>query len=311
MSEERPEKLTMREHWIERVISARQGRRVGKEPIYLTLAGAEGREIDLLVESEFLHLAESGAIDTADLGLVVAVESSPDAELELRNRYPGLTVLQENIGNILRSESLTAWPSGEHRHYCRAHCINLDLNSPLAATSESGQLRFPIVDWIRKFATLHAEPPRLDWSLFLTLHGEILWEAQDSEAAQRFLAENFSLEGEFASACRELFGEDLFGSIEGGDANLGELTRDQQQRVLMAFVPKKIAQVAHVDGWLIKTDLNLRYGGLGHRAPMVTWILRFLWDPRSGSEPNVVYRESLVEILASAGRIAEDGSVSS
>jgi hypothetical protein len=309
MDDERPEKRTVRALWADRVVAA-TNRRVGDEPIYLTLAGAEGRDIELLVSKKFLTLTETGSILDEQNDLIVAVESSPGAEIHLRDKFPGLKVVRENIGNVVRSHSPTAWPQGKYKNLCRALVVNLDLNSPLFVEGDGGGLHFPIIEWIRKFATLHAESPRLDWTLLLTLHGEITWTSSEWFLAQRFLCENFQREPDFATACKEFFGEGLYDQISDCAADLGSLTTEDQQRLLMAFVPKKLAHSVHGEGWRLRTEMNIRYGGGGRRAPIVTWIIDFVWDPRASSEPNVVYRESLASVLDSCRWIEEDGTLS-
>ncbi len=67
--------------------------------------------------------------------------------------------------------------------------------------------------------------------------------------------------------------------------------------------------MVHDQNWKVKTLWNLRYGGNARQSPMVTWILSFIWDPRAASTPEAVYRDSLREILASAGHIEDDGKI--
>jgi hypothetical protein len=81
----------------------------------------------------------------------------------------------------------------------------------------------------------------------------------------------------------------------------------RQQRVLMVLVPKQIAFDAHTRGWSIDTVENLRYGGFGDRAPMVTWVLRFSWDARARTQPEQLYREALGRALARQGHIDAEG----
>jgi hypothetical protein len=126
-----------------------------------------------------------------------------------------------------------------------------------------------------------------------------------------FLRENFQREQRFADACRRLFGDSLFREIDSDRlVNFSSLERKEQQQLLMAFVPKLINSVIQPQGWRIGTETNLRYGTAPH-APMVTWIVRFTWDPMARATPDQVYRDSLATILAGAGVIRQDGAIAS
>ena len=97
---------------------------------------------------------------------------------------------------------------------------------------------------------------------------------------------------------------------EEGNIELSSLPAVDQQHMLMALVPKKVAHGSAGIGWRIDTRENLRYGGSGGRAPMVTWILDFRWDERGSSEPTSLYRESAAAAIETPGQIAEDGRIS-
>ena len=77
----------------------------------------------------------------------------------------------------------------------------------------------------------------------------------------------------------------------------------------MVLVPKRIAFDVHRDGWSVETTENIRYGGTDHRAPMVTWIMRFRWDARASTHPETVYREALASALLRCGQIDANGNL--
>ena len=130
-------------------------------------------------------------------------------------------------------------------------------------------------------------------------------------AVTGFLAENCETEPNFSAACRGLLGNALFDRImTREDIDLIALPRNEQQTVLMAFVPKKIAQLVHEQGWRVVTTRNLRYGATGAHAPIVSWIIEFHWDARASKTPAAVYRAALRAILSGVGQIAEDGTIS-
>ena len=241
--------------------------------------------------------------------LLVAIESSAGAVIELQRRFPGLKILQEPVANLLHSSSPLTWPTGETRRFFRACVVNLDLTESLAAEVQNDQLIFPVLSWVHKVTQLHAAPPRLNWTLCLTLHGEISWTQRSDKLACIFLRENFERDHEFSAQAKAVLGDDLHDAIcrRPGRVGIRDLEADIQQRILMVLVPKQIAFDAHSVGWSVDTVENLRYGGTERRAPMVTWVLRFTWDTRARTQPDKVYREALARSLLRGGHIDSDG----
>jgi hypothetical protein len=129
------------------------------------------------------------------------------------------------------------------------------------------------------------------------------------DAVQQFLRENFGRAQKFAAQARALLGNRLFNEIAGRNKiDFSRLTRELQQKVLMAFVPKKIAHLVRPQMWRLNTQVNLRYGQPEH-APMVTWIIDFTFDRRAAGRPDAVYLDSVNGILAAAGKINSEGRV--
>jgi hypothetical protein len=311
MDLDRPAKQTMRRIWAEIIEQYAAVHVIDAEaPLYLTLSGAQGRDIEVLIQRGVIARTESGAIRAEDAAKVVAVESSSAAVLELQRRFPGLKIVEAPIQSLIRGDGQLRWPDGEHEDYCRARVINLDLNAVLDARNEDGEVVFPIISWASKFAQLHARNPRLDWTLCLTLHGEIHWPAAVNQVVVQFLAENFAREPLFAAACQEFLGDALHARIANREnIDFSRLSRDAGIRILMAFVPKKIIQLSHQQGWRIATNRNLRYGGEADQAPIVAWELIFSRDARGGNRPDELYRECISQILSRHGQIAKDGTL--
>lgn len=191
MDEERTEKATVRALWLQEVQEYATQFPEDEGPIYLTLSGAEGRDIRLLAEHGLVGLTEVGGIVEKDKGKLVAVEASSPAVARLQRSFPNLKILEVNFQGLVRGEGPFNWPQGEHKHHCRARVLNLDLNNPLRAKEREGEVSFPVISWISKLALLHTDPPQRDWSLCLTLHGELNWNTTVSTFTQRFLRENF------------------------------------------------------------------------------------------------------------------------
>lgn len=303
----RDEKKTMRDLWMDTLEGYHRNFPDGL--LYVTLPGAEGREFDLLTEKQIIVRTEIGGIAAESMGRIAAVENSPMAVANLQANFPGLKIYQTNFKSLIRGDGLLAYPNGEERDCCRARVINLDLNEILAHQFTEGSLTFPILNWIQKLGELHAAAPRVDWCLYLTLHGEVRWNTEASTLVRNFLRENFGRANTFAEHARIVLGDNLYNAIANGQAiEMSELTREEQQKMLMAFVPKKIADMVRTQHWRIETDYNIRYGQ-PHHAPMVSWIMHFRHDNRAAGTPDMVYVESVNRVLASAAQIDAQGVV--
>jgi len=306
MFEDRHEKISMRKIWAKVAERESLEHNIPEEPLFLTLSGAEGRDIEELIQQGIISTEENLAISEEDKDKVVAVENSFTAVLRLQKKFPGLKIYEHDYKNLVRGPGPLRWPdSEEEKRYCRAKVINLDLNEPLKPIDNGGNTEFPILQIVEKFCRLHEQDPKIDWSLCLTLHGEIIWAPDVSSSISKFLIENFK-DDDFRNACTTFLGDSLSQSIYDL-ADLASLSNEDQQKILMVFVPKKLSHMHHNKGWKLEVEKNLRYGGHDSFAPMVTWIIKFKWDSRASSTPDLVYRESLNSILDQAGKINSSG----
>ena len=308
MAVERPAKQALRQQWLEQVRTV-MGGATDKQCLYLTLPGALGRDIEVLAEDGIVRRTETGAIDERDQHLVVAIESNDAAILELQHRFPGLRVLQDDLRNLLHSDSMLAWPAKNIRNYFRALVINLDLNQCLDSVGPGDAPEFPVLRLIEKIAAIHDEGGTSEWTLCLTLHGEVHWAPTLSKRIQSFLHENISRSGEFAAACSAVLGADLFAQIVGDKAlDIASLTQDDQQRVLLSLVPKRIV-ADHFRKWRINVALSCMYGHDEPAfAPMVSWIFTFTRSADGISEPDRTYRELVAQALANVSALSADGN---
>ena len=312
MAAQRPEKQAVRDLWVEEVRRLDTEHDEGSDvPLYLTLPGRQAGDLHALIEAGLLEVTETSAIATPDAARVVAVEASAEAVIALNKEFPGLKILENRLENLLRATSDMVWPTKSERRWFRAKVVNFDLTSSLHARIHQGQLFFPALAMVAKVARLHAEEPCVDWSLCLTLNGGLTWEADVDHSVCQLLAGNFEEEPEYSDRARLVLGEEIHDAIREDPraADLAGRNRDEQQRVVMALVPKCIARDAHRIGWHVDTVENLRYGGTDDTAPMVTWILRFTWDERASTQPMVVYREALRLALRRQGYIDGQGRV--
>ena len=311
MGEERPEKRAVRDIWVDEVrrIDATNPRE--DVPLYLTLPGEYGLDIKALIDAGVVELTETQAVADPESLRLVALESSPISYVRFRRRFPGVMAIQNDLKSLLQGEGYFSWPGKDQRAPFRAQVVNLDLNCALEATVESGQLAFPTLALVRKLALLHADPDPVDWTLCLTLHAALNWDAAGEKKACSFLAANFARDATFAEQAQATLGDELFSRISDASKKLNaeRLAASEQQLIMMVIVPKQIAFDAHKFGWSIETGENLRYGGTSRRAPMVTWVLRFRWDARATTQPDAVYREALAGALARRGFITARGEL--
>ena len=113
MEEQRPQKDVVRGLCVKQVREAAEGDPNPTEPWYLTLAGAEGRDIQMLIDIDLIDLTEVGSIVDADQGKVVAVELNNEAILSLRRLFPGLKIREVPFQNLVKGVGQFSWPSGD------------------------------------------------------------------------------------------------------------------------------------------------------------------------------------------------------
>ena len=315
MAVNHPAKEAIRELWIKQVNDFHTIHTDNDVPLYLTLCGKFALDIKMLVDRGIVKLTESGAIATESRNRVIAVERASLAVLEISRLYPGLKILDKDFDFLIKGKSLIDYRGRENKEdydkICCARIINLDFDTSLDAENAEEGIIFPAFKWVQKVSQIHADKkPSESWCLCLTFNGSINWTQTASDSVRDFLLENYSMSPEFEASCRSLFGANLQNKIvdTGVPVDFSSLSNEDKQKLLMVFVPKKIARLVHGQGWLVKTTWNLHYSG-GGGAPMVTWILSYEWDTQASSTPNAVYKKSLLEIFASPGRVEDNGQI--
>jgi hypothetical protein len=311
MAEDRPEKQRMRALWADEFERVKISRTEDvSRPLLLAMPGFQAGDIQALIERGLVERAENNAIAESDAMRIAAIESNLSAIAALKDRFPGMRIIPGTVADALRSEAGSTYPVGTDKQLLRADMVNLDLNQPLVARFVGLQLEFPVLRHVQKLAQLHADDPRVEWTLCLTLHGEVHWDAPAREAVCRFLAENCAREPAFAEAMRALLGDEASEAILDGrpdDLPLDDVV--MQQLLLMVCVPKRILSDVHAQGWALHCRHNIRYGGTAQRAPMVSWVIDFVEDPRGSTEPDALYRECLRSVLDNTSRIDGDGEL--
>ena len=208
----RPGKAVVRQLWVKEV-QMRKPLTPSDIPFYLTLPGAQGFDIQALIDAGLIDITENNAIGDIDNRRVIAVEKDSLSVLELQRKFPGLKVIEGDIFDQLRGASPIVYPTGEQQRIMRSTTINLDLNGPLLYRNSE----FPILESVSKLEALHRSPRALDWSLLLTLQGEMTWNEVGQQAAESLLLEKCKEHAKLASGCERLLGNELYSRISNGE----------------------------------------------------------------------------------------------
>ncbi|GAP12787.1 hypothetical protein LARV_00523 [Longilinea arvoryzae] len=308
MAANRPEKNFVRHLWLDEIQRAEQEGYDSHYPLYLTLPGRLGGEINLLIEHGIVRRTETGAIHSEDSHKIVALESSKAAQIELLRRYPGMNVLQMPIQSLIKGDGQRNFPENKDEIiYCKAKIINLDLNEPIKVGETVNEIAIPVIEWIKKFSLLHRED-RIDWSLCLTLHGEIFWNNIVNAQVIKLLIDNCNYDATFKELLIIHLGEKIAVSLFSGQIDFTNITQREMQKVLMVLIPKLLVQYASNNGWIISTVHNYSYTG-GGGAPMVTWVFNFHINPDAAAQVLTEYHNGIRNIFQQVGFINEDGEV--
>jgi len=303
-----PEKIYVRQLWADEIIRVENAGYDNQFPLYLTLPGASGGELNYFLEQGILRRTESGAIDEDDLHKIVAVESSKKAQVELLNRFPGLNVLVMPIQNLVRGDGQRNFPDNpDEIRYCKAKVINLDLNMPIMVDETINEILIPPIEWIKKFFIFHRES-ELDWTLCLTLHGEIYWNEEVNSQVIKFLVDNCDHDNEFKDSLVSLLGEYLSQSIFESNVDLTNIEQNEMQKIAMILIPKLLVNHAVNSGWIITTGHNYAYSG-GGGSPMVTWVFNFRLDPNAAAQTITEYIKGIRNIFFLTGFINDEGNL--
>jgi len=274
--------------------------------LYLTLCGAAGRDLEMLIDSGIISRTETGSLTPDSAELVAAIENSGPAIAQLYKKFPGLKVHGSSYEHLLHGSSPTKFPLGNEEKLCRSAVVNLDLNSPLASEIVTGNISFPIVDYLHKLSTIHTAQNKLEWCLLLTLHGELLWNEQTWQFMTNYLLENLNAVPAFRTAAVSVFGADTVALVDAGDSTALANAKDKHQRLLLGLLPKLIADKVRDQRWAIHVDWCFAYGGGGKSAPMGTWAIEFRHSDAQVT-PTVMYTQNIGRILANAGLIDGTG----
>lgn len=308
LAEARPAKTTIRNKWV---VEVQKYAGTSNRPLYLTLPGAEGRDIQLLIDAGLIRVTETGAIEEDDQPKVIAVEANSEAVLSLQRRFPGLRIRESRLEDMISGASPYAWPTGSGKAEFCARVINIDSDQSLRANVQGQQVTFPLLSIIKKISQIHHEPGNgapESWSLCVTVNGTINWPEAATHFFFRFLGNNCAHHELFRAEVTALVGEELVASMQNSPDQLRfeDLALETSRRLLCIFLPKMIVSMINDHHWHVEECLSLQYGGEANHAPMSTLILAL--HPCEGT-PGQRYEANLNSIVRGLGRIDVDGAI--
>jgi hypothetical protein len=303
MAEVRPAKLVVRRKWI-RVCRDWRSRST-HEPLYVTLPGSDGHDIEMLIAEGLLPVLENDAIDDKAAGLVVAVEKDVRAAGALRARFPGLKVVPRDITTELRIQRPISDLSREVKQYGRGLVINLDFTAPLTVSDDE---KYPLLELVGRLGDLHRYPTVQDWTLLLTLNaGTQVWPVaaciRHARTLQEMIRDSSALESWWQKYGREL------SPVVAGTELYRVWTVEQQQYLVLALVPLLLLGRLTATHWNPTVRWAAAYGERDrHQAPMVTWIIDVTYDPQACAEPIGQRREFVEPLSRVVGKLDGNGT---
>lgn len=303
-------KAAVRRLWLASIAQKDDFLEAPDQPLYLTLAGSEALDIQLLVDKGLVTVSETKAI--LPLDQVIAFERSPVALAALKQRFSGLRVFDADLVALMKRAH--AVPPPVDLRFLDAAFINLDLFDALEAEITGTVVRFPVIEAAVGFAHVKAARGRTRYGLFLTINATLNWSTDVRRKAAEAVRGNIEQDEEFRNAVASRFGREWVPRFQSPTLleNDGELARlfDHlgSQRFLQLYLPKAIAYRVHSEGWRVTTRENWRYRGY-RRAPMVTFVFDVERDPRAAGNPRPIYLESLRTVLNRCGQITATGKL--
>jgi hypothetical protein len=305
MGENRPAKAVVRQWWVDQIRDRKTTAVRYGVPVYMTLPGAEGRDIRALIDAGVIAVTEAGGITDEDSRLLVAFESNMQSLGALKKNFPNLDVQGQTVEAYLGGQALDNYPSSaSSKQRMRACVVNLDYNRSWKpdATGTAPPMRS-----IEKIAQIHTrtnDRPSIDWCLALTLHAQLNGPPEALEINHEYLRE----QAEFYPAFKDVISVAAPWLLSSGYYLTGEGDERRIQATLMLLVSAKLARLIH-QGWDI---VAVRLGAYGHdtrHAPMVTFMFSLSHSPTVLGAPLAAVGRFYESMSAAATSIARDGTV--
>ncbi len=304
MSNTRPAKDTIRRLWVEQANERSAEAKKLDIPLYFTLPGAAGLDVQALIDEELVRLNESGGIHDDDTNLIVALESDMRAYGQLKSRFPGLAVQNLRVEELLGKHP-DWYPTAKIKKLCRAAVVNLDFNGPLKVADDGSIKSIMLVE---KFARMHeGNVDRLvaPWALCITYRALIAGDPTRVHDQQAFLLDQVShseeLKATIEAAAPWLLEADYDLSAENDEIRL--------QRSLGCLVPALIIRAVGHHGWRVTAAHIVRYGHDAQTtAAMVSFVFNMSWDEATVAQSNAAARQDHGTLLDAMVIVDADGS---
>ena len=311
LAADRPAKRTVRNLWLKEV-----NKYPGDEthPLYLTLPGAEGKDIQLLIDNGIVSRTETGAISAEDQKKIVAIESNSEAVLSLQRKFPGLKIRESAIEGHIGGDGLYNWPNNEIRNDFCARVVNIDLDKPLKASVNGEGVQFPLIKLIKKISQLHHEPPvgaAKNWSLCVTVNSTTQWGKDVSKFFLKYLAINCDQHPTFKQDMTKTFGQQFVDDLQADNVepDLNNLSHGTKEKLLCIFLPKIIIDKINDHNWLVEECTSLHYGGTDGHAAMSTLTISLCRAQGAATNPAKRYETNLGKVIANLGAVDINGTL--
>jgi hypothetical protein len=307
MSGGRPAKAVVRRWWLEVIRERVDEADADGRAVYLTLPGAEGIDIQMMIDDGLLELEEGGPIAAKHAHRVLALEKDMLAYSALKDRFPGLKVRRMSVKELIAGENVDAFPTRDDRQLCRAAVVNLDYQSPYMVAENAQRSALIAVD---KFQRMHqAGPDRsaIPWTLCLTLNGDLAGPIDEQGLEIAYLEDKLRGSPSLAAWASV----HLVDVVDGGSfiaPPIHEWPAVMRQNFLLLLVPLRLIHLFGPQDWEVRVRYAARYGGgADGAAPMVTFVADLQWD-RTMSTDSGRYSACQDLLIQSTLAISDDGT---
>ncbi|MCY4046795.1 MAG: hypothetical protein OXF42_01610 [Candidatus Dadabacteria bacterium] len=313
MARKRPEKNYIRNEWVKIVKNIQEKRSDTGVPLYVTLSGREGKDIDCLIKHGILEQTETGAIRDKDTWKVVAIEKNGPAATELRRKFPGLDVRNDDVLDLICGPGEISYPNSDNEDEIKlwkASVVNLDYDSSLKMTLEGRSVRFGVIQTLKKISAIQNECTSGEWYIFLTLNATLNFGAEHWNYIKETLNDNLRQVPRFRDDFfTKIIVQKGLTQIEDSIITNIKSCSSLQQKLLLSLVPKLLAQKTRDHMWAISVNQSFMYGdNADNGARMTSWIINFKKPLNSKiNTDDQCYKQNVSGILANTVRLDSKG----
>lgn len=298
LEQELPEKKLLRNKWVDAVKEAEKYHSGNdKYPLYVTLSGPEGKDIELLIKNNIIKITENGAINSDDQWKVVAIEKNGPKATELRNKFPGLKVKDSSVFDLL-NDNCNANEKLNNSFLWGASVINLDYNSRLEGIIENDRCSFDVIITLKKISEFQLSFESKYWCVLLTLNANLVLDDIFWNEIIKTLKNNRYFNSEF---CNEVDKSEYFKNID--DIYYSSVSKIKdcdklQQKFVLNLVPNLFSQKIKEHCWEFSVIKAFSYGNnTSGRSRMASWILCLKQKSEDGLQKDLNFENQLSNII--------------